>query len=383
MSGYIDLPIDADPDDLATDAISLLMERIPLWEPYDASIEVILVTVLARMVSEATAIASRVPKSIFRWYGKNLVNLPAIEAASSEVYSTWTMVDAAGYTVDAETVVAFQTAGDQVVTFRTVAGFTVSPGNVATLPGQVLLEAVDTGSDTNNLTGPMVLIDALAFVDTVTATTVSSGGVDAEDDDAYLDRLAVELEMLTPRPILAKDFAVLAQRTAGVARAFAIDNLNPADGTTNNERMVAVAVVGADGLPLSGAVKADVDTQLQAQREVNFIVNVIDPTYTPISVDTTVTAMEGYDHAALVLTVEAALADYLSPANWAGGDLTPPVWRTTATKVYYLELATLINNVEGVDRVTALTINGGGVDVALAGYAPLPSVGAMTCTVVA
>jgi uncharacterized phage protein gp47/JayE len=381
VSGYVDVPLETDPDTLSATALDALIAAFPGWVPYDTHLEVWLIETLARMVAEARDVASRVPKSIFRYFGQRLLHLDPINAAPAGVFSTWTMADAAGYTVPAGTVVAFRTAGDTLVPFQVLTAFTVSPGNAATLPGQVELAAIDPGTGGNGLTGAMEMVDALAFVAGVAATTVSAGGVEAETDDAYLDRLADELELLTPRPILSGDFAKLARRTPGVARAFALDNYNPATDTFGNERMVAVAVVDAAGAPLSGAVKADVDAQLQAQRETNFIVNVMDPTYTVIAINVTVTALPDFDHVALKADIEAALAAYISPANWGGGDLDPPEWRTTATVVRYLEVAALVNAVPGVDFVTALTINGGGVDVALAGRAPLPTVGAMVATV--
>jgi hypothetical protein len=41
--------------------------------------------------------------------------------------------------------------------------------------------------------------------------------------------------------------------------------------------------------------------------------------------------------------------------------------------VRYLEVATVINNVDGVDHITDLTLNGGTADVPLDGVAPLPA----------
>lgn len=383
MSGYVDVPLVTDPDVLAATALDALMAAFPTWTPYDAHLETMLIETLARMVAEARDVASTVPKAIFRYFGKGLLHLDPIDAASSQVSTTWTMVDAAGYTIPTGTIAAFRTAGDVLVPFQVVTTFKISPGNVATLPGQVLMAAVDVGAATNGLTGPMEMVDALASVATVVATNAAAGGVEAESDDTYLDRLAEELELLTPRPILAGDFAKLARRTPGVWRAYAVDNYNPANNTFNNERMVAVAVVDQAGAAVSAGIKAAVDAQLQAQREINFIVNVMDPTYTNIAIATTVVALPGYDHVALKAAVEAAIAGYVNPGVWGGGDLNPPQWRTTSGSVRMYELGTLINEVPGVDYITALTINGGVVDVALAGQAPLPILNGNVCTVAA
>lgn len=382
MTGYIDVPLETDPDALAASALDYLAAAIPGWTPYDGHLEVWQIEAVARMVAEARDVGSTVPTSIFRYFGTSLIGLPSIDDAAATVSSTWTMVDSQGYTVDAGTVVAFRLAGDVLVPFEVVNTFTVSPGNTATLAGQVLLRAVEVGTVGNGRTGAMELVDALAFVASVVATTVSSGGVDAESDEAYLGRLAYELELLTPRPILARDFAVLARRTPGVHRAFAIDNYNPSNGTTNNERMVAVAVVDEAGANVSAGTKAAVDALLQSYREVNFVVHVMDPTRTTVNVSTTFKPLAGYEIPALEDAVEAAIADFLDPGKFGGGDLDPPEWRTTATVVRYLEVASLVDRVPGVDYVASLTLNGGTSDVVLAGVAPLPTVGTVAATAV-
>jgi hypothetical protein len=86
------------------------------------------------------------------------------------------------------------------------------------------------------LTGPMQTIDPLAFITSVEATTTSQGGVDPETTQAYMARLVQDLQLMTPRPILPKDFAALSQSFAGVFRAVAIDGYNSSrtftDGST-------------------------------------------------------------------------------------------------------------------------------------------------------
>jgi hypothetical protein len=62
----------------------------------------------------------------------------------------------------------------------------------------------------------------------VVTTTVSAGGVDAENDIAYRDRLAAELTLSSPRPILPDDFAILARNVTGVTRALAVNGSIPA-----------------------------------------------------------------------------------------------------------------------------------------------------------
>jgi hypothetical protein len=91
----------------------------------------------------------------------------------------------------------------------------------------------------------------------------------------------------------------------------------------------------------------------------NFIVNQMDPVYTTIDASTTFTIFAGYDAADVVARVKTALTNYLSPANWGKPTTGDQHDWLNVTVVRYLELATLVNNVEGVDYITALYIGTG------------------------
>jgi hypothetical protein len=184
---------------------------------------------------------------------------------------------------------------------------------------------------------------------------------------------------LAPRPILPNDFAVMAKQVPGVFRATAIDLYNPGPPPANNvPRCVTVVVVGEDGNPVSAAIKQQVDDLLQSEREVNFLVFVIDPTYTVINVDFTVHPYPDYDGPTIVDAAKQAVADYLSPANFGAAPYgETPLWLSD-NYVRYLEVAEVINRVEGLWYITALTVNGGTADVALPGPGPMPEAGAIT-----
>lgn len=377
MAGYIGVPIETDPDVLVDEALDTLAANVPGTTPKESHLATWLIEVCARMNAETRNVGRIVPDDIFRYFGESLVNVLPVQAASATALTTWTMQDNAGYTIDEGTVVAYRVAGDQLVPFETTETRVVPPGSLQAV--DLPIRALETGTAANGL-GPagLELVDSLSYVTAVAAGAATSGGVDLEDDVSYLGRLRDEMTLLTPRFVLASDAAVLARRIPGVHRALGIDNYNPADQTFNNEKMVTVAVVSEQGTALSAPIKAQVDAYLQAMRELNFIVHVVDPTFTAIAVDFTVVALPGYDLVDLDTRATAAVAAYLSPATWAGGGDEPPTWQKNRNVVRYLEVAEVLNRVEGVDYVSVLTINGGGVNVALAGVAPLPTVGAIT-----
>jgi len=391
------------------------------------------------------------------------------------------------------------------------------------------------------------MIDSLSWVASIALVGITVGGIDGEEDDVYLNRLKAELQLLTPRPILARDFAVMARRVAGVSRAVALDNYDPdhnlltinqasvetdtaglevhtnatisRDGTlgedgnaslkqtavvagtsgartaggvngipvtandeytavssfrpsvanrpcqvgivwydaanglitaplsaaisqtigvwstisftarapanavraavvmvfsgvaaaeanntdkhilrrgtsavwkaggspmNGNERTVTVVPVGSEGQAVSSATRAEIAALLQAEREWNFIVQVIDPTYTTVDVNFTVRAFPGIVAADLDTLAETAVSDYLSASTW-GTDVQGTGWLNTPI-VRYLKVAEAINNVDGVNYIESLTMRVGlsafaSADVPLAGAVSLPVAGAITGTV--
>lgn len=382
MPEYLDPPITTEPDDLSQEAFAYLEAAIPGWLPASGNLETWLIEALAQLAGELMDVASAVPASIFRYFGSSILGLVPNAAQSAATTTTWIAQDSAGYTIDAGTLVGIPAAGDDLIPFEVQAAATIAPG--ATQVVGVEMVAVDAGVDANGLTGTPEVIDALDWVVSVALEAPTAGGVDAESDDDYLDRLRELTTLLAPRPILPNDFAVLARQVAGVERATAIDLYNPGPPpVTNAARCVTVVVADANGNPVSGTVKGQVDALLQAQREVNFLVFVIDPAYTTIAVDFTITVYPTYLAADVLAAAITAVTDYVSPANFGTvpyGD--QPQWLAD-TKVRYLEVAEALNRVEGVWYVASLKLNGGTVDVALAGVGALPKPGAITGAVVA
>jgi hypothetical protein len=296
------------------------------------------------------------------------------------------MVDAAGYTVPAGSVIAVTPSGStESYAFQLSADLVIAAGQ--TVASGVDAQALIPGAAASGLTGTVTVIDQLAFVSQVALSQPTFGGVDEEADDAYLARLSALLTLLTPRPILPQDFAMLvAQEIEGVARAVAIDLYDPGPPVvTNEERCVTVAVCDPDGQPCSSQVKGDALTLLQNSREVNFKVFVIDPTYTQIDVSYDVQCYPGYDPADVQTRVTQAITDWLDPATWGlppYGDSSGSSWINTPS-VRYLELAQIVNSQAGVAYTITLTLcaHGGTLgtaDVAMSGAAPLAQAGTIS-----
>jgi uncharacterized phage protein gp47/JayE len=214
----------------------------------------------------------------------------------------------------------------------------------------------------------------------------TTGGVDAELDADYLDRLSAELTLLAPRPILPNDFSLFAREIPGVARAVAIDLYDPGPPVvTPKDRCVTIAAVDENGNPISPTIKQEVDALLQSHREVNFKVFVVDPIVSTISVTYSAKALVGQDPAQVKSNINAALTNYLNPATWGTTEGDNTAWVQTTT-IRYLELTQVVNQASGVDYVISLSfgLQGGAqgtADVVITGIAPLAKAGTLTGTV--
>lgn len=391
MSNYIPVPIDTEPVDIAGEAFDYLAAQVDGWLPAPGDLDTWLIEALAQIAGELRTLTALVPDSIFEYFGSSILGLPPYPAMRAVALTTWTAVDDLGYIVNAGTVIALTPpASNTSYGFSVVADFTIPPGQ--TVVSGIECHALDAGAAQNGLSGTVQMIDSLVFVASVTLDAPTSGGQDAETTDAYLSRLSVLLTLLSPRPILPQDFAILAQRSVeGVARAVAIDLYNPGPPIdTNCPRCVTVAVVGSDGEPVAASIKQAVDDLLQSEREVNFLVFVVDPTYTTIAVDFEATCFPGWDPDDVEARAVSAVANYLSPDSWGVppfGDPSGQSW-INATMVRYLEVAAVLDRVDGLDFITSLAIgiDGGAmgqVDVAISGVAPLVRPGTITGAITA
>lgn len=388
---FITFPIVTDSQVLMAQAFTYLEAKIPGWTPSEGQLDVWMVEAFAGEAADVATIATQVPKAIFRYFGNQLFNIQPVDAAPAIVSTTWFVTDNLGYTITQGTQFGVRDSANDLHVFVVLADVSIPAGSTQTTAGQVIGVATIPGADASDIGsvgGVVELLDPLIWVDHITMTGPTSDGQDAESDDDYLDRLALKLQTISPRPILPRDFSILARDVAGVQRATTLDLYNPADGTWNNERMVTVISLDEAGLTVAAPIKTLVSAYLESMREINFIVNTMDAIVRIIDVSTTVTVLPGYNPTDVAARVQAVIANFLSPALWGMDDNDnrndPKTW-TNKNTIYYLELATAINNVGGVDRITLLSIglHGGAMnpaDYVMAGVVTLPNPGTITVT---
>jgi hypothetical protein len=362
MGRYISLPLETDP-----------LER----EPHDGNLDAWLIQTSARLAAELRAFAKDVPEEIFRYFGQEVLQVyPKLSTFASFV-STWTAIDTNGYLLPAGTLVGVKRPDGELAAFQVAMDYSITPGLSSV--ADVTLIAVDSGAESSGLStdvDQIKVIDALPWVESVVGDAPTSGGTDGETTDEYMDRLVDEIRLMSPRPILPVDFSVLARRIEGVDRAYFLNLYDADTNTAGVEKAITIVVTDPDGEAVSSDTMNEVDALLQSMREVNMLIYVRAPQYQNVMIAYEVTALPEVDTVSLKIDIDVALEEYVSPKRWGemqfgteGGGYWRPV-----NVVRYLEVATVINNVVGVDYIDALTIDAGTVDVTLDPGAGVPVV---------
>lgn len=383
----------ADPTVMKQRVVAYLQTYMPAgWQLQPGNLDDLIIEAFCQEASIQQDVIAQKLTSDFRYFG-TLVNLPPIDAVPAQATATFTVKDTAGYTVPAGTTVGITDGNGTLQAFDLAADLVIAPA-ASTGAGTVIAE--NAGVQANSLSGTAQLVVAPSFV-TACTLAASIGGIDAELDSTYLGRLTETLQLLTPEPIIAPNFAVLARSVAGVFRATAVDNLKPGppyDGAaeaTGQEKCVTVAVTDINGASVGSTIRGNVQTLLQGLRETNFKVFAVDPQYSQIDVTGTVFSWPGWDTVDVRTRVLAALSSFLSPATYAT-DPSGNAARWANDPILRLsQLQQTIMSVQGVRYVTPLTfgLHGGGLattDVTLgAGSAipALPTAGTFTITVTA
>lgn len=383
---FLEVSIESDAQTLADQAVERLTDQWLDWVPNDADLEVVMIEALAGMAQNAAETAARVPGAIFRAFGTELLRVayetgqPALGALTFSLLTTDGHIIPAGTEVEVDGM-AFATDDDVLVP----AGQNVATGVPATAMGE--------GTVGNDLTGVVVeLITALAFVEMVTLVGPTAGGMDAEDDPDYEDRLSRQLELQATTLVTTRDFELMAKADPDVGRVLAKH-----DGA----RRVEVTLTDIAGESVAQVVKDRLVARYAEYRMVNTTVTMVDPTYTTVGVTWTVQAYPGFDAVDLKARINAMLADFLSPGTYGrpkviietfaevapeGGSSGPDSWlNEPLVRVY--KLVDLIGDVDGVDYVASITISSptavadASGNLPLAGSTPLPRPGVMTGTV--
>lgn len=252
--------------------------------------------------------------------------------------------------------------------------FTFSVGDSVTTDAtitSVVFTAVELGQAANGVAIGATLTPVTATLGVVaaTVTVASTGGADPESMPDYLDRLLNHIATLRFGGVRAADMAALARSVPGVDRALGIDLYDPAQPGVVVERTVTVVPIDVDNQPVSPQIGDAVQAKLEAAREVNFIIHVAEPTYTPVHITYTAVTETNVSLIETEARINEALTEYLT--NWGRSPTDAHAWVSEPT-VRFFDVARIAGSAEGVAYLSSITINGATDDVILTGVAALP-----------
>lgn len=312
----------------------------------------------------------------YKYFALKVDRIPQGQAVSATAATTWvrSSADATGgaRTVPAGTEITLAPAdpGDTPVSFITQADFTFGAGVTATSAGAVGIVASVAGTAGNGLQSGAQPALTTPWLVSVTVVAATAGGEDAQDDDDYLNFVADTSPLQSNAIAKADDLARWLRNQAGVDTALVLDNYN---GSAGQPGHVTAWVRGPGGVALSGGAMTVLVVAAQAITLTNLIVHVLAPVFTVVTVAWVAVAEPGWDTADVEGRAAAAVLDFLDPATWGrpsgGGDVK--TWNDVRV-VRFQDVSTVLNNVDGFDHWTSLTINGVAGDLTMSGPGALP-----------
>lgn len=238
MPDYILEPIETDPDELLEMVTDEISNQFPDWQPSEAQLDWIIARIFALHQALVADSASMVMRGIYRYFGATIVNIQPLNGTNATVQTTWVAQDDAGYTLSNGTQLGIRNVDTQDLVLFNVEGDWVIPEGSTQMEG-VLLIAEDEGVSGNKLTGLVEQVESVDWAINAFTSTTSTGGTDPENDADYLNRMTTNLGLMTPRPVLAEDFAQLAHNISGVWRSVAIDNYSSGINTIHRWDIIA------------------------------------------------------------------------------------------------------------------------------------------------
>lgn len=357
--------IETDEDAVTGRILGGMGDRMPGWEPVEGAPEVALAEEIGREIANLNQTTVDVLAVAAAGIGETAFGFPAFTGVAAQIEVDLTLTGPGQVIPAGFTVVGTNDNGDEVA-FELSADTGAPDTSV-----HVTMTAITSGDIGNGVpAGPLEILTVTTAVTAATATATSTNGADPEPIETYLDRLVDYLGTLRPGGVNAADLAALARSVPGVHRALGVDLYDPANPGTPAERTVTVFPVDDTSHPVDTSTKTQVQAVLEDAREVNFIVHVADPTYTPVHLAFDAVAETGADPATVATEVTAALTTWLT--QWGTTSTDEQAWVASNT-VRLLDVVRVAGSAPGVAYLNSITINGGTADVTLPGVAALPT----------
>lgn len=393
---YMELDLQMDSDQLTLWSIEYMETAIPGWVSRPGGPETIMMEANGLMASEVIDQASQVPAEAMTYLGVSVYGFPVSDGASSSGQATIEFAVETPATMvpqGAEVTVPHPSGATYLFEVDRDVWAPEGGGIVSGLS----VVAAERGSAQNGCFGVGDFQEAYEGVVNITVTT-TVGGRDEEDPLAYLGRFSTFLSIQNGRPILPVDHSNRARLNPRVGRATALNLYQPSDveggyglprdgaSHTNVERCVTTVVTGDGGAAPPEDLLLEVYTDLDENREVNFLVYVLSPgengVYTPIDVQAEIHPYPGVtDEDAIQMAIDQMNA-WLDPAQWGQvpGTTSNVDWAVD-DRVRLYEAVDWLNRAVGIHWVQNVMLKKStdadwiAGDIVLGGAVPMPTPG--------
>lgn len=243
MPRWIAVPVPTDPQTARDTFDETIRQNFPAWQAVDADPMTLVRNATAELYADAAELATSMGEEAFRFMG-TIAGLPPIDALPAVGQAEFTAQDTDGpYTVPEGLEIVGRTALGEPWAFRVLSTGTIANGSSTVT---VDVEAIIEGADGNDIDGTAEFDEYVSYLTAVAFVAPTTGGVDAESDEEYLERLSAEFELFSPRPILPEHFETLARRL-GAYRAMAYDGLAPGESQAAQNQRVMLEVDATSG----------------------------------------------------------------------------------------------------------------------------------------
>jgi hypothetical protein len=389
MTVFPNAPLIPNSEALVQRVIEQLQAQYPNLVPNAASPQYRLFKAFAAIGCEVIVSCYGSPEELLKWMGEVFYQVPPEPATSAKATATVEAADELGHALEAGAVIIVTPEGGTPVAFEVVEELVIPPG--PEVKGAVNLVAKEPGTE-GNIPGAATAEpnEPLAWIKPkgIVLTTAPAGGEEEETLEAYLQKVRELAKIIKPQPILPPDFAAFVRLLVpGIARCVAVDMLELKHTTPtaeeiakeagseveaeNIERCVTVIPLTAEGTVPPKATLELAYEKLKAAREETFKSFVGVPTLHPITIKLVGTFLAGYEKTVVQASLESALKQLLNPATFGTPTPGDAAGWVNKKNLYYQDVATAIDNVQGFGHYTELKVNGAEATVALTGIAPL------------
>lgn len=368
VSAYVDLTLyDRNPAEVASDAILYAQTVLPEFTPQTGSVEDAIIQASAQMTSELIGAINRITPGVMEIILK-LFNVTRVSGTRPTGTLTVQMNDTLGYTLVAGTRFGYLDSSDPenptLYSFDTNTDLVVNPGNSSGTVGITgtlfaLYPSLQAGQT-------LQLLTPTSFVSSAALSANLVPGTDPETDAQYFARATAALNSYTQALVLPSQMEqYILAKYSDVYRCKGYSRVNQANDnwvSSPENGYVTIYASKIGGASLTTAAASAIAEDVASKSTAGLSIAVKAPARVTVTVAASIVIKSGYTSLAVQANVLAALDTYIHPDYWGWGQ-----------KVFYNEVISFIDQVEGVDRVTALTLNGGTTDVTFTRRGTLPT----------